>query len=348
MKNEFENKRILVTGGSGSIGSHIVKNLLQHNPKQIRIFSRDETKQFDLMQKLGDPSGVNLLIGDIRDKDRLNMAMEGIDIVFHAAALKHVLSCEKNPFEAVKTNVHGTQNIIDCALANNIEKVIAISTDKATDPTNVMGCTKLLSEKIMLSSYHYRGKKRTKFSCVRFGNVLWSRGSVLTVWLNQIKKGDLVTVTDENMTRFFMPLRFTVDLVFNAVQHMCDREIFILKMPTVYIKDMAQAMINVYASDFGHKPEDIKIKIIGKKAGERIHEKLLSEEESEYAWDMGSMFIITPVIGTTQEDRSKFSKYYPNAQKITQQSFSTVDQPKLSLRDIEDMLKKEKIIGINL
>src|SRR3989338_8001491 len=164
MKNEFKNKKILVTGGTGSIGSELVKKLLEFEPHGIRILSRDESKQNDLMLELGKNSEkVRFLIGDIRDYDRVNMAMEDVDIVFHTAAMKHVLFCENDPFEAVKTNVIGTQNIINAAMANNVSKVIGISTDKATDPVSVMGCTKLLAEKIMLASYNYQGKRRTKF-----------------------------------------------------------------------------------------------------------------------------------------------------------------------------------------
>ena len=189
MANEFKNRRILVTGGTGSIGAAIVKALLKTEPRQVRVFSRDETKQFELMHAIGQGKPINFLIGDVRDKERLNLAMENIDVVFHAAALKHVLACERNPFEAVKTNVQGTQNVIDCAYANQVDKVIMISTDKATDPTNVMGCTKLLAEKLILASFLYKGEKRTKFCCVRFGNVLASRGSVVPLFVNQIKCG---------------------------------------------------------------------------------------------------------------------------------------------------------------
>ncbi|MEK7084107.1 MAG: polysaccharide biosynthesis protein [Patescibacteria group bacterium] len=339
--DQFKGKRILVTGGSGSIGSIIVKELLKYNPRQIRVYGRDETKQLELMQMMGADARMRFLIGDVRDKDRLMLAMEDIDIVFHAAAMKHVVFCENNPFEAVKTNVLGTQNLIDCAFARNVERVIGISTDKATDPTNVMGCTKLLSEKLMLASYHYKGNKRTRFSFVRFGNVLWSRGSVLTLWQEQIRRGEAVTVTDPSMTRFFMPLSSTVSLVFRAVHLMHDREIFILKMPAVYIRDMAQAMVNVYAPRYGKDPKDITIEVIGKKAGERLHEKLLSSEEAEYALETDDMFIVTPVIGTTAEERERFLGLYPEAAPAPQNEFTTREQEKLSLPAIEQMIRAD-------
>ncbi len=338
---EFSGKRILVTGGSGSIGSVIVKELLKCNPQQIRVYSRDESKHLDLMQSIGPDLRMRYLIGDIRDKERLMLSMEGIDIVFHAAALKHVVFCEANPFEAVRTNVLGTQNLIDCAFAQNVEKVVGISTDKATDPSNVMGCTKALAEKIMLASYHYKGFKKTKFSFVRFGNVLWSRGSVLPLWYKQIKNGGPVTITDLSMTRFFMPLSSTVELVFKATRMMRDREIFILKMPALYIKDLAQAMINVYAPRFGYKPEQIRIDIIGKKSGERVHEKLLSGEEAEYALEADDMFVVTPVVGA---DGDNIPTHYPDMKKAMQSEYSTKEQDKISVEEIEKMLQNEQPI----
>ena len=282
MNSEFKGKRILVTGGTGSIGSAIVKLLLPHKPKAVRVYSRDESKQFELEQELGAGSRVRFLVGDIRDKERLSMAMEDVDIVFHTAALKHVSSCENNPFEAVKTNVQGTQNVIDCAFANNVDKVIGISTDKATDPTNVMGCTKLLAEKIMLATYFYKGMHKTKFCFVRFGNVLGSRGSVVPLFLKQIRQGGPITVTDPNMTRFFMTINDAVNLVFKAVSLMRDREIFILKMPSVKIRDLAKAVLESFNAA-GGSAANVAIKTIGKKNGERMHEKLLTEEEAENA-----------------------------------------------------------------
>ncbi len=342
MLNEFKGKTILVTGGTGSIGSKIVEELLKYEPRQIRIYSRDETKQFELLHRLGNRPGINMLIGDIRDKERLNLAMENVDIVFHAAALKHVISCEKNPFEAVKTNVYGTQNVIDCAFANKVEKVIGISTDKATDPTNVMGCTKLLAEKIMLASYFYKGKKETKFCFVRFGNVLFSRGSVLPLFVEQIKKGGPLTVTDEHMARFVMSTTQAVQLIFKATTLMRDREIFILKMPALKIVDLARALSNIFAPKFNRKPEDVEIKFVGKKNGERINEKLLSSEEADYALETEDMFIITPVVGADAES-AQIAASYPGAHKTDYKEFSTVDQPKLSIAAIEEILHKEEV-----
>jgi FlaA1/EpsC-like NDP-sugar epimerase len=213
MKNEFYNKVVLVTGGTGSIGSVLVEKILSFKPKQIRVLSRDENKQYYLMEKLGNPINLRFFIGDIRDKERLIRAFNGVDILFHAAALKHVPLCEYNPFEAVKTNIVGSQNVIDAALACNVKKIIAISTDKAVHPNNVMGTSKLMMEKLFTNANFYSGNSRSVFSCVRFGNVAWANGSVLKLWQNQIKKDGQIKVTDLEMTRFFMTIPQAMNLI---------------------------------------------------------------------------------------------------------------------------------------
>lgn len=338
MIKEFKNKRILVTGGTGSIGSAIVKELLNYKPRQIRVYSRDETKQFELMHEIGSNFPINYLIGDVRDKERLNMAMENIDIVFHAAALKHVTACEKNPFEAVKTNVQGTQNIIDCAYANNVDKVVVISTDKATDPTNVMGCTKLLAEKLILASFLYKGTKRTKFCCVRFGNVLGSRGSVVPLFINQIKHGQAVTITDPEMTRFIMSIHQAVQLVFKSVRLMKNREIFVLKMPAVILKELSQAVIEIFQKNDDLK-KNVPIKVIGKYRGERIHENLLTLEESKGALELEDMFIILPNLldpGSGYEFPS--GKSYGRGKKAKIGDYSSKDVKKMPVAAIKKLL----------
>ena len=340
MKNEFKGKRILVTGGTGSIGSAIVKRLLQFDPLQIRVFSRDESKQFQLFHEVdGDPR-VRLLIGDIRDKERVRLAMENIDIVFHAAAMKHVVSCENDPFEAVKTNVIGTQNIIECAMANGVDRVIGISTDKATDPVSVMGCTKLLAEKIMLASFHYKGDKPTKCCFVRFGNVLSTRGSVVPLFYQQIKKGGPITVTDKKMYRFFISIDEAIDLVFKTARLSRDREIFILKMPVIRVYDLAQAMIGLYAERCGFRPADIKINVVGKKAGERLHEKLLTRDEAGYALETDDMFIIKPVIGREQYAANTFT--FPGAKECRPVEYSTEGHRVLSIPAIKNKLREDE------
>lgn len=335
---EFKNKRILVTGGTGSIGSVIVKELLKYQPRQIRIFSRDETKQFELMHEIGSSSPISFLIGDIRDKERLNMAMENIDIIFHAAALKHVSACERNPFEAVKTNVRGTQNVIDCAFSNDVDKVIIISTDKATDPSNVMGCTKLLAEKLVLASFLYKGKKRTKLCCVRFGNVLGSRGSVVPLFINQIKQGKAVTITDPEMTRFIMSISQAVQLVFKSASLMINGEIFVLKMPVVTLNDLVQATIEACDKKRGAKV-NVSVKVIGKKCGERTHEKLLTADESEEALESAEMFVILPsLLNPKSGYKVSSSDLYTGFKKAKAGEYSSKNISKMPVKKIKDLL----------
>ena len=293
MKDYFKGKKILVTGGTGSIGSEIVRQLLNHDPEVVRVYSNDEDAQFNLSQGLSGKKGyARFLFGDIRDEARLKMALEGIDIVFHAAALKHVPACEFDPFEAVKTNVVGTQNVIKEALEQNVEKVINISTDKAVNPINVLGATKLLAERITISANNYRGSKRTVFSNVRFGNVLASRGSVIPIFLQQIARGGPVTITDPNMTRFVMSISQSVDLILKAATFMDGGEIFILKMPALKIGTLAQVMIDMFARKYGHDPRKMRLKIIGVRSGEKYHEELMTFIETASAVEKDGMFII--------------------------------------------------------
>ena len=286
MLNDFyKGKKVLVTGGSGSIGQKIVKELLNHDVDVVRVLDNNETALFDLEQDLNS-SKIRTLVGDIRDYRRLERAFKDIDIIFHAAAYKHVPLCEYNPLDAVKTNVIGTQNIIDAAITCGVDKVILISTDKAVNPVNVMGATKLLAERLMISSNVYSGRGGTKFSCVRFGNVLNSRGSVIPVFKKQISNGGPITITDERMTRFIMHIHEAAKLILTA------GEIFILKMPSVTVPDLAEAMIEYYAPKYGFNVEDIDVEIIGKRVGEKLHEDLMTPEELLCAEDNGELFVI--------------------------------------------------------
>ena len=331
MNKFFEGKRILVTGGTGSIGSEIVRRVLSYDPKVVRILSRDETKQFELQQELENLENVRFLIGDVRDKDRLKRAFEGIDIVFHAAAMKHVPACEFNPFEAVKTNVVGTQNVIDAALENDVKKVIAISTDKAASPINTMGATKLLAEKLIIDANFYKGHRKTVFSCVRFGNVIGSRGSVVPLFEKQIQNGGPVTVTDPEMTRFMMTIPMAVDLVFKATKKAQGGEIFIFKMPVVKLGDLANVMIENLAPRYGHKPDAIQIDIIGIRNGEKMYEHLMNEEETWYAYEVEDMFIVLP--------QTIFSGHFlEGSTKAEQKRYASDNKKVLSAEEVKQLL----------
>ncbi|WP_422658573.1 UDP-N-acetylglucosamine 4,6-dehydratase family protein [Paenibacillus sp. EC2-1] len=327
----FTNKVVLVTGGTGSIGSEIVRNILTYNPKALRIFSRDESKQFNLQQELKEFDNVRYLIGDIRDKQRLSYAMEGVDYIFHAAALKHVPSCEYNPMEAVKTNVIGVQNLIEAALENNVEKVIAISTDKVVNPTNTMGATKLLSERLISAASLYKGSKRTVFSCVRFGNVMGSRGSVIPLFREQILKGQPVTVTHKDMTRFMMSIPQAAQLVIDAAHYSQGGEVFVLKMPILKITDLAECMIELFQEASGHKYAG-KITETGVRPGEKMYEELMTLEESERALENERMYLI-PSSFISKEP------HYDGFKKAPHQEYSSMTAPRIYEAEIRQLLQ---------
>lgn len=289
----YEGKTILVTGGVGSIGSFLVREILRYAPASIRILDNNETALFDIEQDLRSEK-IRLLVGDIRDKERLCVAMEGVDIVFHAAALKHVPLCEFNPYEAVKTNVIGTQNVLDAAYVNNVKKVITISTDKAVNPSNVMGATKLLAERLTISANTFHGHKRSSFSCVRFGNVLNSRGSVIPLFVKQIQNGGPITVTHPDMTRFFMSIPSAAKLILKAGLLSMGSETFILKMPAARIIDLAEEMRSVLAPKYGYDSAEIPITIIGMRFGEKIDEELLTRDETSEIYQNEEMYLMVP------------------------------------------------------
>lgn len=336
IRDVFKNKKILVTGGTGSIGSEIVRRLLKYKPRVIRIFSNDENATFEMRQELGDRKDVRFLIGDIRDKERLKRAMEEIDIVYHAAALKHVPLCEYNPFEAIKTNVLGTQNVIEAALEMGVEKVISISTDKAVNPINTMGATKLLAEKLTIDANFYKGLRKTIFSCVRFGNVTFSRGSVIPLLEKQIKAGGPVTITDPNMTRFMMSISDTTNLIFKATILAKGGEIFILKMPVVRIGDLVDIMIEEFADRYGRKRKDIQRVITGPRPGEKMFEELMTEVEARTAFETDEMFIVLPQVEIPGLKVGKVD--YQNAMPAQLKGYLSKDIKPISKEEIRRLL----------
>lgn len=343
MRHDFiSNKKILITGGTGSLGRELVLNILQHNPKVIRIFDVDETEQFDFQHELkGHEKTVRFLLGDVRDKERLNRATEDIDIIFHTAALKHVMSCEYNPFEAVKTNIIGMQNVIDAALNNNVGKVIFTSSDKAVNPSNTMGTTKLLAEKLMTAANYYKGARDCVFSSVRFGNVMGSRGSVIPLFRRQIKAGGPVTITDPTMTRFMMSMSQAVELVFRSAEVSQGGEVFIFKMPTVNISDLAEVLIDELAPRYGHQPEDINVDTIGIKPGEKMYEELMTEDEAIRSLERDDMFIILPQI---EDELTKIDVSTYDAVPIRSKDYVSNDVVPITKDELKTFLKKDGII----
>jgi UDP-N-acetylglucosamine 4,6-dehydratase len=283
----FNNKIILVTGGTGSFGKKFVEIVSKkHKPKKLIVFSRDELKQFEMEKEFNKPF-MRYFIGDVRDQDRLKTAMKGVDFVVHAAALKQVPAAEYNPMECIKTNIHGAENVIQAALHNNVKKVIALSTDKAVSPINLYGATKLASDKLFVAANNITGNKRILFSVVRYGNVVGSRGSVVPFFYNLIKnkKNKFLPITNKNMTRFWILLSQGVEFVLKGFERMHGGEIFVPKIPSILITDLAKSMA-----------PNLKHKIIGIRPGEKIHELMISKSDSRFTYDFKDHYVIGPSI----------------------------------------------------
>lgn len=284
LKSAFKGKSVLITGGTGSFGKKCVDSLLRNfSPNKVIVFSRDELKQHEMRTSGFNSDQLRYFVGDVRDRDRLYRAMNGVDIVIHAAALKQVPACEYNPMEAIHTNVLGTRNVIEAALDAGISKVLALSTDKAVNPINLYGATKLCAEKLMVQSNSYSGRVGTRFACVRYGNVVGSRGSVVPIFLAQRNSG-IVTVTDERMTRFWITLDQGVRFVLECIEMMTGGEVFVPKIPSMKVVDLVSAIA-----------PKCKMNFIGIRPGEKLHELLMSEDESRSAYDLGDRFVISPI-----------------------------------------------------
>lgn len=284
----LDNKTVLITGGTGSLGKALTKHIFQAHPniKKLIIFSRDEQKQFQMAQEYPHAQYPNIrfFIGDVRDKDRLIRAMEGVDCVIHAAAMKHVPIAEYNPDECVKTNIGGAENVIDACLKTGVSRVVALSTDKACAPINLYGATKLTSDKLFIAANNIRGKRDIRFMVVRYGNVMGSNGSVIPFFMEKRKSG-MLPVTDPNMTRFNISLQEGVDMVLHALHHGWGGEVFVPKIPSYRILDVAKAI-----------GPDCEIKIVGIRPGEKIHEEMITSSDSFTTYDLGKYYVILPTI----------------------------------------------------
>lgn len=281
----FKDKTLLITGGTGSFGNAVLRRFLDSDIKEIRIFSRDEKKQDDMRHHLQNPK-VKFYIGDVRDKRSVDGAMSGVDYIFHAAALKQVPSCEFFPTQAVRTNVLGTENVLDSAIAHGVKNVVVLSTDKAAYPINAMGISKAMMEKVAIAKGRQLGAEgTTTICCTRYGNVMASRGSVIPLWVEQMKDGKSITITDPNMTRFMMTLDDAVDLVIYAFQHGTNGDLFVQKAPAATLDVLADALKELYHTD-------TEVKVIGTRHGEKLYETLVTREEMAKAEDMGEYYRI--------------------------------------------------------
>lgn len=304
----YTNKKILIIGGTGTIGQHLTRELLLHNPSVIRIFSRDEYKQFEMQQELNEFNNIRFLIGDVRDEKRVARAMEDIDYVFHLAAMKHVPACEYNPFEAVQTNVLGTQNVIQAALEAKVKKVLFTSTDKAIAPTNTYGATKLTAERLISATEFQKGPKDTIFSSVRFGNVMGSRGSVIPLFKKQILTKKMISVTDMDMLRYMMTPSQAISLILKANDMAIGGEVFVLKMPVIKLKDLTEVLIEEI-SDANDLHESIHINEIGLRPGEKMYEQLMTDDEAKIALETEELFVLLPPYGGKGREYNRLKKH---------------------------------------
>ena len=292
IKNMYKNKNILITGGTGSIGLALLKQLISCKPKSIKVLTNDENSVFDSRKIIGENKKIKYIVGDIRDKERCQLSLRNVNIVFHAAAMKHIDICEENPFDAVKTNVIGTSNMLEASILAGVSKFVFISTDKATNPTSTLGASKLLAERLTLVAGTYSENQKMIFSVARFGNVIGSRGSIFQIFHQQLKKNLPLTVTDSRMTRFIMSLSDAASMILKIGQVAKDSEIFILKMPTVKIEDLAKTMIQVH-KEKNKLAIDPTIEISKVRGYERFHEFLVTNDEMQFCHDIGYMYKIT-------------------------------------------------------
>lgn len=321
---DWTNKNILVTGGTGSFGKKFVSVMMaKYHPKRLIVYSRDELKQHEMRVAGFNHPNLRYFIGDVRDLPRMKRAFNGVDIVVHAAALKQVPACEYNPMEAVKTNILGSSNVVDAALDAGVEKVLALSTDKAVNPINLYGATKLAAEKLMVQSNAYAGGMKTRFSCVRYGNVVGSRGSVVPLFIKQRETGE-VTLTDERMTRFWISLAQGVEFVIRCIDEMQGGEVFVPKIPSMKMVDLAKAIA----------PE-AKIKVIGIRPGEKLHEVLISKDEARTTMELEDMYVVQPA------ETFWFGRHWVDAGKPLLDGFKYASDNNtvwLSVDEINDMV----------
>lgn len=323
----FNDKKILITGGTGSLGQALTQRLLQKNVKTIRILSRNESKQIEMESKFNDDR-LRFFLGDIRDKERLVRATEDIDYVFHAAALKHVPKIEYNPFEAIKTNVIGSQNVIDACLEANVKKVICIGTDKAVSPLNTYGATKLLMEKLFVTANNYLDPKKhaTKFIAVRYGNVLGSSGSVVPKFIEQIKNKKKITITDNQMTRFSITMDEALDFILKATEYGQGSEIFVPKIRAYTIFDIKKALTEILG-DYGEE-------IVGIRPGEKLHETLINSEEIRYSWEYKDLYVITNPL---------YPMFHPTVINDTYQGIKKLDKFERYSSDLVEKIPKDEL-----
>lgn len=341
---DLKNKRVLVTGSCGTVGSELVNQLLSsmHEIKELVAIDNNESALFFQDQEHLNDDRAHFYLCDIRDEESLTERMSGIDVVFHCAALKHVILCERSPDQAIETNIHGVKNVISAAKKNKVGVVIFTSSDKAVNPTNVMGTTKLMGERLITAANNSQREGKTIFASTRFGNVLGSNGSVVPIFHNQIKNSGPVTVTDKEMTRFVMSIEESVRLVIDSALQAKGGEVFITKMPVLRIHDLAIAMIDELAEGYKHRKEDITIGEIGSKPGEKLYEELMSDEETRRSLELKKYFSVMPAFkGIYSSISYEYEEFVSSDVKNT---YISANEPKLSVNEIKALLHNWQLL----
>ncbi|MDY6832596.1 MAG: SDR family NAD(P)-dependent oxidoreductase [Thermodesulfobacteriota bacterium] len=343
MNHFFKDKTVLITGSCGSVGQELVRQMVHvYAAAEVIGLDNNESDLFFQEQEYAQCGNTQFFLADVRDSHKIGRKMAGVDVVFHAAAFKHVGLCEKSPFEAVQTNILGVQNIIQAACANRVGRVIFTSSDKAVNPTNVMGTSKLMGERLMTAANSNLRDTGQIFASTRFGNVLGSRGSVIPIFRQQIKKGGPVTLTDPEMTRFIMSIRQAVQLVIDSAAIVRGGEVFVTKMPVIRILDLAHVMIEEMAPVYGHRPEDIRITTIGTKPGEKLYEELMNDEETRRTIELPRYFAIYPAFSSLYRD---IDYTYPEmiSQSI-QMAYNSANETALSKTEVKNFLLEEDLL----
>ncbi len=337
----YKNKKIFLTGAAGTVGREIVRQLSLLQPAEIRLMDNNETEMFFLIEEYKNKT-IFCFLGDVRDKDRLEKLSDGVDIIIHCAAFKHVILSEYNPFDVVQTNIIGVENVIRAATACGVKYVLFTSSDKAVNPTNVMGTSKLMAERLITSANAVKNNIGTIFSSTRFGNVIGSRGSVVPLFIRQIKQGGPVTITDKRMTRFIMSIQESARLVLKSVAISKGGEVFVTKMPAIRIIDLAEVLIEILAPKYGYNPSDIKTTVIGAKPGEKFYEELMSEEEIHRSMELKDMFVLTPAFKSIYQS-IKYEYKDVVSEKVHKSYISSTEKP-LSKNKIKRYLLKNRVL----
>ncbi len=342
MRDFYKGKRVLVTGAAGTVGKELVRQLVEMGPEELRLVDNNESETFFLMEQYKD-APVLCFLGDVRDREKITSLADGIDIIIHAAALKHVILSEYNPTDVVQTNILGVENVIHAAKTCGVGHVLFTSSDKAVNPTNVMGTSKLMGERLITAANILGRDGHTVYASTRFGNVIGSRGSVVPLFIKQIRSGGPVTITDDKMTRFIMTIEESARLVLGSLALAKGGEVFVTKMPVVKIRDLAEAMVEVLAPEFGHVPSQIEFKVIGAKPGEKLYEELMSEEETYRSLELDDMFVVTPAFRSIYKDIEY--EYPGKISDSVDKSYVSSEEPCMDNAWIKEYFHKHNVLG---